>query len=281
MDEKGLGARLQAARLRAGLTQQSLCQRAGLSYSTLTKIERGAIKSPSIFTIQSITDALGVSLNELMGTPPNGTSKQKRRSKSGVSFIYFDVHGCLVHFFQRAFTLLAAETGVPADEIETVFWRYNDQACRGDMTMQQFNQALAHDLKLPPVQWVDYYLRAIEPIPVMQDLVRWASETYSVGLLTNTMPGFVDALREHKLLPDVPYDVIIDSSAVKAIKPEAKMYDLAVKRAGVEPHEILLIDDSRPNLMAADKHGWHVLWFDDYRPEEAAERVRATLEPAD
>ena len=61
-DEERLGKRLQTARQAAGMTQQVLCQRANLSYSTLTKIERGAIKSPSIFTIQSIANVLGVSL---------------------------------------------------------------------------------------------------------------------------------------------------------------------------------------------------------------------------
>src|SRR3984957_6762731 len=100
LDEKSLGQRLQAARREAGLTQQMLCHRAGLSYSTLAKIERGAIKSPSIFTIQSIADALGTSLDELLG---GKSSKSKRQSKSGVRFVYFDVNGCLVHFFHRAF----------------------------------------------------------------------------------------------------------------------------------------------------------------------------------
>jgi transcriptional regulator with XRE-family HTH domain len=47
MDEVGLGKTLQAARQKAGLTQQELCNQAELSYSTLAKIERGAIKSPS------------------------------------------------------------------------------------------------------------------------------------------------------------------------------------------------------------------------------------------
>ena len=45
------------------------------------------------------------------------------------------------------------------------------------------------------------------------------------------------------------------------------------------PVEILLVDDSRVNLMAAEKHGWHVLWFDDYRPDESSKRVRDALEP--
>ena len=51
--EVALGKHLQAARQRASMTQQQLCQKAGLSYSTLAKIERGAIKAPSIFTIEA------------------------------------------------------------------------------------------------------------------------------------------------------------------------------------------------------------------------------------
>ncbi len=58
MQEKGLGLQLQAARRRCGFTQQQLCQKSGLSYSTLAKIERGAIKSPSIFN--DSTDSLGI-----------------------------------------------------------------------------------------------------------------------------------------------------------------------------------------------------------------------------
>src|SRR5665213_3138546 len=102
MDEKGLGARLQAARQAAGLTQQALCQKANLSYSTLAKIERGAIKSPSIFTIQSIADALGTSLDNLIGKSDAGSStlppKVRKYSKSGIRFVYFDINGCLVRF---------------------------------------------------------------------------------------------------------------------------------------------------------------------------------------
>ena len=70
MDEKRLGLVVQEARRRHGYTQQTLCQKSGLSYSTLAKIERGAIKSPSIFTIQQIAVTLGMSLDELMQGVP-------------------------------------------------------------------------------------------------------------------------------------------------------------------------------------------------------------------
>ena|SRR5687767_8102378 len=277
MDEKGLGRRLQAARVQAGLTQQSLCQKASLSYSTLTKIERGAIKAPSIFTIQSIASALGVGLDELMGHT-TASAHTRHRSKSGVSFVYFDINGCLVRFYHRAFTRLAEVSGAPADVIETTFWHYNDEVCRGDMTMAEFNQAFANALGLERVDWLEYYLEAIDPIEQMHEMVRWVGENYKVGLLTNIMPGFIDVMREQGILPNVPYDVIIDSSVEGCIKPEAKIYEIASQRAGCSPSEILLVDDARTNLMAAEKQGWHVLWFDDYRPEESISRIRDALQ---
>jgi len=282
MDEKTLGQQLQAARRQAGLTQQQLCQRANLSFSTLTKIERGAIKAPSIFTIQAIAGALGQNLDELIGqTGLAGHNRQLHKTQSGARFIYFDVNGCLIHFYQAAFSKLARDAAVPPDMVETAFWHYNDEVCRGTMSLDDFNATLAERLGLDTVKWQDYYLETVEPIPQMQELLAWASERYKIGLLTNIMPGFLSTMRRRGQIPGVPYDAVIDSSEVAAIKPEAKMYEIAQQHAGCPPEEIMLIDDSRVNLVAAEKLGWRVLWFDDSRPEESAERVRQTLEPAD
>jgi putative hydrolase of the HAD superfamily len=115
----------------------------------------------------------------------------------------------------------------------------------------------------------------------MSELLAWAAANVHVGLLTNIIPGFVSTMRTQGILPNVPYDAIIDSSEVGAIKPEDKIYQIATERAGVAPEEILLIDDSRPNLMAAEKQGWHVLWFDDYQPEQSIARIKNALELPD
>lgn len=280
MDEKGLGRRIQAVRTTKGLTQQALCQKAGLSYSTLTKIERGAIKAPSIFTIQSIASSFEMGLDELMQNAVVSTPISKKRSKSGISFVYFDINGCLVRFYHRAFTRLAEVSGASADVIETAFWHYNDEVCRGDITMKEFNSLFARDIGLPELDWLGYYLETVEPIDEMHDIVSWASQHYRIGLLTNTMPGFIDAMKQRKLLPDVPYEIIVDSSEVNAIKPEAAIFEIATQKADCPAHEILLVDDARVNLMAAEKQGWHVLWFDDYRPEESIDRIKDALQLA-
>ena len=279
--EGALGKRLQKSRQKAGMTQQQLCQKAGLSFSTLTKIERGAIKAPSIFTIQSIAAAIGVGLDELVGhTAGSHAHRHTAKTKSGAGFIYFDMNGCLVHFFQAAFSALARDTGAPADTIEAVYWHYNDAVCRGNMSLQEFNKELAARLGVESVDWEQYYLEAVEPIKEMHEVVRWAAEHYKVGLLTNTMPGFVDAMRSRGLIPDIEYDAIVDSSQVGAIKPETNMYEAAQSRDDCPASDILLIDDSRVNLMAAEKLEWHVLWFDDARSDISARAVREALEPA-
>ncbi len=274
-----MGNHLQEARKARGLTQQQLCQKANLSYSTLAKIERGAIKSPSIFTIQQISAVLGMSLDQLIGAP-SGQKNIKSTSKSGIKFVYFDVNGCLVRFFHRAFTTLAEETGVPSDLIENTFWHFNDAICSGNISMDDFNKEMSKKLEIDSIDWREYYLEAIDPIPEMNSLVKWASTVYEVGLLTNIMPGFIDEMRKRKLIPDVEYATIVDSSEVGFIKPDRKIYEIAESKSGCSPDQILLVDDSRTNIMAAEHMGWRVLWFDDFRPEESVKRVRTALEPA-
>jgi FMN phosphatase YigB (HAD superfamily) len=279
MDEKGLGKKLQQARQAAGLTQQQLCQKANLSFSTLTKIERGAIKAPSIFTVQAIAEALGQGLDELVGVA-KGPSRDLKRTKSGVRFVYFDVNGCLVRFYQRAFTEIAVDIGAPADVVETAHWHFNDDACRGVMTMADFNKAMAVRLGIDSVDWPSYYLKTAEPVPGMPELLQWAGTQYQIGLLTNIMPGLLRGLQQAGKIPPLPYDAIVDSSEVGTIKPEAAIFQIAEERAGVPADEILLIDDTQANLKIAESRGWHVLWFDYARPEESVANIRSALEPA-
>ncbi len=281
MDEKRLGTVVQHARQVAGFTQQGLCQKSGLSYSTLAKIERGAIKAPSVFTIQQIAQTLGVTLDELLTDVVAKPSSQptKRTSKNGVRFVYFDMNGCLVRAASSAFTRLAEESGAAPDTVETVFWQFNDAVCRGDKTIDELNTALAERLGIM-VDWYQYYLDAQEAMPGIAELVSWVGRNYHVGILTNTMPGLVQMMQARELLPSVAFEVIVDSSEVRAIKPEESIYQIATRKAGVAPNEILLIDDDRPNLVAAGKLGWHTMKFQSHQPEDAITAIYAALRSA-
>jgi HAD superfamily hydrolase (TIGR01509 family) len=281
MDEKALGKRLQNARKRAGLTQQELCHLANLSYSTLAKIERGAIKSPSVFTVAAIAEATGMTMEELLQMKKRAAAAPaqpaKKRAKSGVRFVYFDVNGVLVRFFHRAFTDIGKQTHNSADSVETLFWRYNELVNRGQLSIDEFNAIMGRDLDVQDFDWQRYYMNNVEPMPDINQLVTWAAEHFEVGLLSNNMPGFIDDLKARQAIPDIDYKAVVDSSRVGSVKPEERIYQVAQQMAGVDAKEILLIDDSRANLIAADRLNWHVLWFDDYNPAESIERIRDSL----
>jgi FMN phosphatase YigB (HAD superfamily) len=146
------------------------------------------------------------------------------------------------------------------------------------MTMDDFNRTLGEKLGTHGISWQKYYLEAVDPIEEMHELVTWAAEHYHVGLLSNIMPGFIDAMIANGSIPNVPYAAIIDSSKTGAIKPEQAIYEAAQHYSNVEPEAVLLVDDSRSNLMAAEKMGWKVMWFDDYRISDSIARVRSALE---
>jgi FMN phosphatase YigB (HAD superfamily)/DNA-binding XRE family transcriptional regulator len=280
MNEVELGHAIQAARKKTGLTQQELCQKTGISYSTLAKIERGAIKSPSVFTVVNIAAVCGLTVEELAsgGKSSKAPNHNLKRAKNGIQFIFFDVNGCMVRYFQAAFARIAADFGVSPELVEGIFWQCNDAVCRGEMSLSDFNKHLADRIGASSIDWSKYYLEAVQPIRETQEALIWASEFFRVGLLSNTMPGLIDALLQKGMLPKIKYDAIVDSSKVSTIKPEAQIYELAAKAAGVSPEAILLVDDSRANLMAAEKMGWHTLWFDDFRPTESIDKVKELLE---
>ncbi len=63
---KNLAERIKKLRVKAGFTQEAFAKMAGVPYSTLTKIESGKIKNPSVFVMMRIADALAVSVDELV-----------------------------------------------------------------------------------------------------------------------------------------------------------------------------------------------------------------------
>lgn len=49
------------------ISQEELARKAGVTYSTLIKIESGVNDNPTIKTMKKIADALDISLDELVG----------------------------------------------------------------------------------------------------------------------------------------------------------------------------------------------------------------------
>lgn len=62
-----IGQNIKKYRYQLGITQQELAEMAGISFSTLAKIESGQNNNPNIITLASIAYELDVSVDTLLG----------------------------------------------------------------------------------------------------------------------------------------------------------------------------------------------------------------------
>jgi DNA-binding SARP family transcriptional activator/DNA-binding XRE family transcriptional regulator len=78
-DEPGsFGATLRAARVGAGLTQQELGQRAGVSVRALRDIEQGRVQQPLPVSVRRLAVAVGLDPTEALSTSRRGTTSKRR-----------------------------------------------------------------------------------------------------------------------------------------------------------------------------------------------------------
>ena len=63
---KTISENIKKARTKLGLTKDDLAKKADIKYTTLMKVESGAVNKPSVQTMAKIAKALGVSIEELI-----------------------------------------------------------------------------------------------------------------------------------------------------------------------------------------------------------------------
>lgn len=75
------GRRFKALREAAGLSQQAVAQRAGVSLSVVFQIEQGKKKDPKLSTVAALADALGMTVGELADELTREKPKSRRKEK--------------------------------------------------------------------------------------------------------------------------------------------------------------------------------------------------------
>ncbi len=77
------------------------------------------------------------------------------------------------------------------------------------------------------------------------------------GILSNSGPGAREAERVHGF--EEITDDLVYSHEVGLAKPDPAAYELTTRRLGVEPGEVLFLDDVEANVEAARAFGWHAV----------------------
>ena len=140
-------------------------------------------------------------------------------------------------------------------------------ALPGDATIGEVTMAQVHEewrrvlgLDVPQVDEIveDYWRWYVGTLD--RPLVDWFAAQRPeriTAILSNSGPGAREAERMHGF-EDITDDIVY-SHEVGLAKPDPAVYDLTTRRLGVEPAEVVFLDDVAANVDAARAAGWHAV----------------------
>lgn len=199
--------------------------------------------------------------------------------KKSIRFIYFDVGGVLLDW-RAGHRRVSEKYRVPYDVIRNIFDANWQDACKGKLSneayMAKFAEVLAIPKPYPDVSdfWTDYHMPIHETHAFVHELIAM----YKVGLLTNAEKYAMKHASQKRLIPDVVWSAIVDSSEHGTIKPEARIFEIAESLAGVSPKEIFFIDDVQAHIEAACSRGWQGIVFDTNKPTKSIKQITSYLQ---
>jgi len=191
--------------------------------------------------------------------------------------VVFDFGGVLVRMVDdRPRSKLARKLGVPLSRLdELVFFSESAQkASMGKIKVKMHWQAVGEALGIPVEEmpaFLEQYWSADDVNWTLLDFIRDLRLNYKVGLLSNAWDDLRQTMHDRWGM-DSLFDEMIISAEVGIVKPDPRIFHLAAGRLGVNPGEMVFIDDMLINVEAARKEGLTAIQYTD------TERTLAALQ---
>ncbi len=183
--------------------------------------------------------------------------------------VIFDVGGVLIRTHSRAGReKWAARFGIDSWDFENFVFRSESgvQSELGQKSVKAHWQWLAEHFGLNQAELAamrqDFFGGDVMNEPLVAQAQRLGEAGFMMGLLSN----FGDNARQiwTDIYPFLEYfSGIIISAEVGVMKPDPKIYQLAVESVGVQPEEAVFIDDFMQNIEGAKQAGLQTIHFTD------------------
>ncbi len=189
---------------------------------------------------------------------------------SKISFVYFDVGGVAIKDFSdtNKWNIMVDQAmGIPKDHwkaFDELYDKYEDDICLGKIAVDELQPYIKEHFKanIPPnFSMLTYFLDRFEKNTELWRIVDTHLNNVKIGLLTDQYRGMLDGIFAKKIIPDLSWSSIVDSSVVGVRKPMDEIYQIAADRSGVSEQEILFIDNRDKNLIPAKRRGWQTFLY--------------------
>ena len=244
---RALGRTIARARQQAGLTQIQLGQQLNVSPSTIAKLERGVIESPSALTIVEIAKITKVDPSQLLA----GRLVSNQLPET-VKLVFFGLLGCLFEDFDCLWPSLAKEAAQSPETAGRLFNRYWPLYALGQIDQAQLN--FSFDLKLR-FNWANFLVQNLKVRPEVKNLVLKLSSQVNLALLADLPADWLTPLlKEH--YPEVSWRLIVCPPQTNGLKPWVGFYQIAQAQSGLATADNLLIDSCPLSLNQGKEIGW-------------------------
>jgi epoxide hydrolase-like predicted phosphatase len=196
-----------------------------------------------------------------------------------IKAVFFDLGGVIVRTeFQAPRQRLAERFGMDYDDLSRLVFDSESsiRASIGEISSEEHWSAVIQRLKRPAAELAaireEFFAGDIVDRTLVE-YIRSMRGKYKTGVISNAWGDLRDFIVREKF--DDAFDKMIISAEVGAMKPEAKIFQIALKEFEVKPREAVFIDDFYINIEGCEKVGIKGIHFKD--PETALEQLKKLL----
>jgi epoxide hydrolase-like predicted phosphatase len=184
-----------------------------------------------------------------------------------VKAVFFDLGGVIVRTeFQAPRQQLAERLGMEYDDLDKLVFNSDSglKAAMGEITSADHWAALMKRLKRPAAELStirDEFFAGDIVDRTLVEYIRSLRGKYKTGLISNAWSDLRDFVVREKF--DDAFDKMIISAEVGAMKPEPRIFQIALEQFGVKPKEAIFVDDFYINIEGSEKVGIKGIHFKD------------------
>lgn len=157
----------------------------------------------------------------------------------------------------------------------------SQRAMRGEISEGELWRYLETDLDLPHygLTWQEFQRRFFEEDFLDEDLMTFFRDlrpALKIGLISNMWDGLRGLLTSSVPIA-ADFDALIISAEAKMLKPDPRIYQLALEQLGVQAAETIFLDDFIENIHGAQALGLRSVHFQS--SQQACRDILTLLQP--
>ena len=159
------------------------------------------------------------------------------------------------------------------------FWQVTEDSLKKSMEAYKIDTSMKNEL-------LNLY-KVLSPFEeVLETLKSLKKQEYKLAILSNGTPNLLNNLVKKNNL-EIFFDDIFSIEEVGVYKPDAKVYDIPIKKYGIKKNEVIFLSSNTWDVSGGGNYGYETIWvnrnnnvFDylDYKPKNQIISLKGLLD---